>query len=646
MKHLLKSNILIVHDTPDQSEFIGLLLRKAGYDILTAKDGREGFEAALRERPELVISDVFMPEVDGIELCRLIRAQPDLCTMPILLVSAQRRDSASAAEGLRAGADDYLEMPCEPMRLIAKVARLIERGQAEELRRDSEARYHLLFDSNPLPMWVYDVVTLRILAVNQAALHHYGYARDEFLSLTIKDLRPAEDIPLLLDYIATVETGLSGGTNAWRHRKKDGTIIEVETSASSIKWSGRRSMLVMMKDITDRKLLEEALKERDEQLRQASKMEAIGRLAGGIAHDFNNLLTAITGYSDLSLRHLSKDDPLYRNIQEIKKAGERASGLTRQLLAFGRKLGLQPRVLDLNAIVSDMKRMLPRLIGENIELQTKMDPELWRIRADQGQVEQLIMNLSVNARDAMPFGGKLLIETANVEMDREIVKRYDSVHPGPHVLLTVSDTGSGIDAATQKQIFEPFFTTKKEGRGTGLGLSIVYGIVKQSGGYISVKSREGQGTTFKIYLPRVTEKVEQTSSPRQSLSDLPRGTETILVVEDEELVREMTRLILETSGYTVLQARHFDEAFTLCKQYNRQIDLLVTDVVMPQMSGPQIARRLALLRPEIRVLYMSGYTRKAIGHHYGLDQGEPFIEKPFTPGDLGRKVREVLGAAQ
>jgi CheY-like chemotaxis protein len=255
------------------------------------------------------------------------------------------------------------------------------------------------------------------------------------------------------------------------------------------------------------------------------------------------------------------------------------------------------------------------------------------------------MNLSVNARDAMPLGGKLLIETANVEMDREIARMYDSVQTGPHVLLTVSDTGSGIDAETQKQIFEPFFTTKKEGRGTGLGLSIVYGIVKQSGGYISLESSEGQGTTFNIYLPRVTEKVAQ-AAPRQSLSDLPRGTETILIVEDEELVREMARVILETSGYTVLQARRFDEAFTLCKQYSRPIDLLVTDVVMPQMSGPQIARRLTLLRPDIRVLYMSGYTRKAIGHHYGLKQGEPFIEKPFTPGDLGRKVREVLGAAQ
>jgi CheY-like chemotaxis protein len=290
-----------------------------------------------------------------------------------------------------------------------------------------------------------------------------------------------------------------------------------------------------------------------------------------------------------------------------------------------------------------MKRMLPRLIDENIEVQTNLEPSLWPVKADQGQIEQLIMNLSVNARDAMPSGGKLVIETANVEMDREIAQRYDSVRTGSHVLLTVSDTGTGMDVETQREIFEPFFTTKKEGRGTGLGLSIVYGIVKQSGGYISVESSEGQGTSFKIYLPRVNEKVTQVSVS-QRLSELPRGNETILVVEDEELVRQMTRVILETSGYTVLQACHGDEAITLCQQYRRPIDLLVTDVVMPQMSGPQIARRLALLHPEIRVLYMSGYTRKAIDHNYGLEQEQPFIEKPFTPEALGRKVREVLGA--
>jgi two-component system, cell cycle sensor histidine kinase and response regulator CckA len=645
MGYLTRSTILIVNDTPDQSDFMCLLLQKAGYDILTASRVREGFEIALRECPDLVISDVMMQSVDGVELCRLIRAEPRLCATPVLLAGGQRKDSASVIEGVKTGADDYLEMPCEPMRLIAKVSGLIERKQAEELRRVTEERYQLLFDHNPLPMWVYELEELRILAVNQAAVHHYGYSRDEFLRMTIKDIRPTEDIPALLDHLDKIANGFSVTTETWRHHKKDGTLIDVEIASSQITWMGWPSMLVMVKDITEHKLVEKRLREREEQLRQASKMEAIGRLAGGIAHDFNNLLTAITGYSDLSLRHLAPNDPLHRNIQEIKKAGERAGGLTRQLLAFGRKLGLRPAVLDLNAIVSDLKRMLPRLIDENIEVQTNLEPSLWPVKADQGQIEQLIMNLSVNARDAMPCGGKLVIETANVEMDREIAQRYDSVRAGSHVLLTVSDTGTGMDVETQREIFEPFFTTKKEGKGTGLGLSIVYGIVKQSGGYISVESSEGKGTSFKIYLPRVNEKVAQVPVGH-SLSELPRGNETILVVEDEELVRQMTRVILETSGYTVLQACHGDEAITLCQQYQRPIDLLVTDVVMPQMSGPQIARRLALLRPEIRVLYMSGYTRKAIDHNYGLEQGQPFIEKPFTPEALGRKVREVLGATQ
>ncbi|HEY0006070.1 MAG TPA: response regulator [Pyrinomonadaceae bacterium] len=645
MKHLAQNTILIVNHTSDQLDFMRQPLQQAGYAVFTADNGRQGLKAALSERPELVISGLVLPGVNGIELCRLIRTSPDLCAMPILLVGDERQNDANVVEGLRAGADDYLRVPCEAMRLIVKVARLVERKRMEQLNRASEERYRQIFDGNPLPMWVYDLETLHVLAVNEAALHYYSYSEDEFLRLTIRELCPTEDVSGLLAYISKTEAEPGTEKQTWNHCKRDGTMSDVEFVSSSLTWNCRPARLVMLKDMTEHKLLEKTLREREEQLRRASKMESIGRLAGGIAHDFNNLLTAITGYSDLSLRHLGAGDPLYHNIQEIKKAGERASGLTRQLLAFGRKLGLEPKVLDLNAILSEMKRMLSRLIDENIDLQTRVEPELWRVKADQGQIEQLIMNLSINAKDAMPLGGKLVIETANVQMEEAIANRYDSVQSGPHVLLTVSDTGFGMDGETQKQIFEPFFTTKKEGKGTGLGLSIVYSIVKQSNGYISVESIEGRGTTFKVYLPRVEEKFAQLSLPCQRPGELPRGTETILVVEDEELVRETTRVILETSGYTVLQARDFDEAVTLCNQYERPIDLLVTDVVMPEMSGPQIARSLSLLRPELRVLYMSGYTRRAINLHYRLEQDCQFLEKPFTPDALGRKVREALAAA-
>ena len=397
-------------------------------------------------------------------------------------------------------------------------------------------------------------------------------------------------------------------------------------------------------EVNERKSAQAELERSAEQLRQSQKMEAIGQLAGGVAHDFNNLLTAITGHSQLCLKHLKPEDPLHRHIEQIQKSGERAASLTRQLLAFSRKQILQPKIIDLNRIVVDMNKMLQRLIGEDIDLLMGLAADLGKVKADPNQIEQVLLNLSINARDAMPRGGRLTIETSNVDLSEEYSHDHVSVRSGQYVMLAVSDNGCGIDAETQTHIFEPFFTTKEVGKGTGLGLATVYGIVKQSEGTIWVYSEVGRGTTFKIYLPCAEAPVKEIEIETDNL-ELLQGTETVLLVEDEELVREMATEILRDSGYQVLEARHGHEALTLGRQHSGAIHLMLTDVVMPQMSGRELAEQLTPLRREMKVLYMSGYTDDAIVHHGVLEEGTAFIGKPFTPSALARKVRETLDAA-
>jgi nitrogen-specific signal transduction histidine kinase len=389
-------------------------------------------------------------------------------------------------------------------------------------------------------------------------------------------------------------------------------------------------------DVTDRVNLEE-------QLRQSQKLEAIGRLAGGVAHDFNNLLTVVTGYAEILQNRLHADDPVSVEVEHIRKAGERAVSLTRQLLAFSRRQMLQPKVLDLNEVVSEMGNLLRRLIGEDIDLITVLEPKLGRVRADPGQIEQVIVNLSVNARDAMPRGGRLLIETSNVELDEAYARGRVDLVAGRHVVISVSDTGSGMDEATASQVFEPFFTTKRNGEGTGLGLSTVYGIVKQSGGDIWVYSEPDQGTTFKIYLPRLDD-LEETGGRDRRPTGPVGGSETVLLVEDEGEVRSLARKILEMNGYTVLEAENGDQALALAQRQERPIDLLVTDVVMPGINGRKLAERLTSLRGNIKVLLLSGYTDDALVREGMLDEALPFLEKPFTTLSLIRKVREVLDA--
>jgi PAS domain S-box-containing protein len=483
-------------------------------------------------------------------------------------------------------------------------------------------------------MWVFDSETLAFLAVNDAAVRLYGFSRDEFLGMTIKGIRPEEEVAPLLEYLATVPDTPGQVATQVRHRRKDGSLLEVAGSSSAIEFHGRRARLVVATDISDRRALEA-------QLLQAQKMEAVGRLAGGVAHDFNNVLGVITGYSELLLRTLGEAHPGSKRVGEIQKAAQRAAGLTRQLLAFSRQQVLQPRVLDLNAVVAEVEKMLRRLIGEDIHLLATPGAGLGYIRADPGQIEQVLMNLAVNARDAMPKGGGLILETANVVLDEAYASAHPEIRAGRFVMLSVTDTGEGMDAATQARAFEPFFTTKSAGKGTGLGLATVFGIVQQSGGSVSVDSELGVGTTCRIYFPRVE---EAPSRPFPGAPDAPppRGTETVLVVEDEETLREMIREILESAGYTVLESSDPDEALFKISTLDAPVRLLLTDVVMPGLSGPELAQSVRIARPGIQVLFMSGYTDEAMGLHGVLGAGTNFIQKPFTPEGLLRKVRDAI----
>jgi two-component system cell cycle sensor histidine kinase/response regulator CckA len=468
--------------------------------------------------------------------------------------------------------------------------------------------------------------------VNQSFLRITGYRREEVIAHTSLDLnfweRPEDRSKFIeiltnrgsvrdLEVIFLTKTG----------EQRIGMIL-----AEIIEIDGQTCVLAIVKDFTDQKGLEK-------QLRQSQKMEAIGQLSGGIAHDFNNLLSVIIGYSEMIEESLPPNDPLQRKCEQIKKAGQSAASLTRQLLAFSRQQMLEPKILDLNAIVRNVEKMLRRLIGEDIDFSTALEPTLANIKADQGQIEQVIVNLVVNARDAMPQGGRLRIETANVHLDDDYARRHPPQQAGPYVSLTISDTGTGMDAETQAHIFEPFFTTKEVGKGTGLGLSTVYGVVRQSGGHIWVYSELGHGTTFKIYLPLSGQAAHVEISnpdPAESL----RGTETILLVEDAEPLRELTRGLLIANGYTVLEACHPEQAVEIVRQYNGPIHLLLTDMVMPGMNGRALADKLGFIRPDMRVVFMSGYTGF---NHSGLTNSEfILLPKPFTKDTLLRKLHDVL----
>jgi PAS domain S-box-containing protein len=642
--------VLLVEDSPTDAKLVVAALGALGRPIEHERvEERSAMRAALeRVSWDIVLSDWSMPRFSALLALEVLKQSGH--ALPFIIVSGTIGEER-AADAMRAGAQDYV-LKDRLARLAPAVARelreaqeRVAKGVAEEALRVSELRFRRLWESGLMLINIGEP-TGRIADVNEAGLRMVGYTLDELTSkqVTWTDLTPPEWHPA--DASARAELKAKGVAGPWEKEllHKDGHRVPILASVATLDEGGRGvGGIGIAIDLTERKRAESKLCDTENQLLQAQKMEAVGRLAGGVAHDFNNMLSVILSYSDLLFHDLAPDDPHREDLSEITRAGQRAASLTRQLLTFSRQQVVAPRVLDLNEVLGDMSKMLPRLLGEDIELELRPGA-VGRVRVDPTSIEQVVMNLAVNARDAMPTGGKLTIETSSVVLDETYAREHVGVKPGPHVLLAVTDTGVGMDTATQAHVFEPFFTTKEVGKGTGLGLSTVFGIVMQSGGSIWLHSEPGRGTSFKVYLPRVDEAAEAVA-PSTAPTTL-RGTETVLLVEDEAHVRAVARSILARSGYNVLVAGGAAEAIVHCEQHRGAIHLLLTDIVMPKMSGPELATKLVAMRSEMRVLCMSGYTDDSIARHGFLESGAAFLQKPFTPETLTWKVREVLEATK
>ena len=596
---------------------------------------KPAFAAALEGfAPDAILSDHNIPGFSGWEALELAqRAHPDV---PFILVTGSL-DEETAVRYLKNGASDYI-LKDRLVRLGPALLEALERARQREALRTQESLLRQIIDANPSLIFVKDW-NGRFVLVNQATAQVYGTTVESLVGKTDADFNP--NVQEIAHFLRHDRDVMSSGqpkiiaeepvTNPTTGDTRWFQTIKVPLRSPA---EGTATLLGVATEITERKRLEE-------QLLQSQKMEAVGQLAGGVAHDFNNILTAIVGYTDLLAAELASNVRQLEDLEEIRKAARRAAALTRQLLAFSRKQVLEPRIIDLNSVVLNLDKMLRSLISENIELKTDLADNLGAARADPNQIEQVIMNLAINARDAMPDGGTVTIETGNVTLDDAYAAQHVSVIPGEYVMLAVSDTGCGMDAKTQSRIFEPFFTTKPAGRGTGLGLSTVYGIVKQTGGNIWLYSEPGKGTTFKIYLPAIAAlpedigKVAPAEAPR-------RGAGTVLVVEDDEQLRRLTHRALDAQGYTVLIADRGGTALDIARRHKGEIDLLLTDVIMPDTNGRKLAETIQAARPGMRVLYMSGYPDGAIASHGMLEPGVAYLAKPFTTEAITRRVREVL----
>ncbi|TMG08195.1 MAG: response regulator [Chloroflexi bacterium] len=624
--------ILLLEDNDADAELVEVELRRAELDFTARRVvTRPDFERALREfHPDIIVSDHQLPQFSGVAALELARARAPHA--PFILLTGSL-DDETAVEYMKAGAADYI-LKGRLTRLGPAVRGALERERMKRQLREREEYFKSLIEQAMDIIAVLDADGA-VRYASPSVLPLLGYGAEELVGQHIFDLVHPDDIgPALRVFAEGVATGQGGRLLGLQVRHKDGTYRSLEAIGRYLLDDPVvRGVVINARDVTERRSLER-------QLLQAQKMEAVGRLAGGIAHDFNNVLTAIFGYADLLTEEFPAGSPARQDLEEIRKAATRASALTRQLLAFSRQQVLAPMVLSVNDLVDEVDKMLRRLVGEDVELRLILARDAGNVRADSGQLQQVIMNLVVNARDAMPTGGKLVIETADAELTEQYAELHQAVIPGRYVMLAVSDTGVGMDAQTKARIFEPFFTTKEKGKGTGLGLSTVYGIVKQSGGYVWVYSEPGHGTTFKLYLPRVDAPAEPQAPPRETAT--LTGTETILLAEDDEILRPLTKGLLARLGYTVLDAESAEQALAVAGARQGPIHLLVADVVMPGASGRELARRLAQSRPETRVLYVSGYTDDAIVHHGMLEPGLKFLQKPFTPAVLARKVREVL----
>jgi two-component system cell cycle sensor histidine kinase/response regulator CckA len=621
--------ILVVDDDRQLLRTIGDILRLSGYSPEAALTAEQGLELAARMPmpPAIALVDLRLPDMDGFELVTRLHSLSELTQVVILTGNASVE---SAVRALREQSYDYLIKPVQPERLLDSVGRAGDRWQrrnAEVAMRDSEERLRRIFEHVSDALLITDE-TRHIIDANAAACELTGLRIEQLRSSSLKEVLP--DAMTTLPHEGPSST-LSIRQGERRLRGPDGAVRIVDVRETAF---APGLHVHSIRDLTSRRQLEE-------ELHQSQKMDAIGRLAGGVAHDFNNLLTAITCYSDVLLTTFEESDERREDLREIQKAARRAAALTGQLLAFSRKQILQPTLLDLNAVVTDIEKMLGRVIGEDVRLETVLDPAPWMVRADKGQIDQVLLNLVVNARDAMPNGGLLTLATRNVELATPHPHAHGVVDAGEYVTLEVSDTGTGIEPAVLPHLFEPFFTTKGPGKGTGLGLSTVYGVLRQSDGHIEVRSVLGQGTTFVLYFPRET--AESSTPPEEKAAPSPESKgATILLAEDDASVRELVRMMLSKKGYIVLCASDGEQAIDVASQHAGTIDLLLTDVVLPGLNGREVAERMHATRPDVRVLYMSGYTDDAILRRGVLTQRSSLIQKPFSAADLTNRVSQLL----
>jgi len=645
----LLPSILVVEDDPAHAEAItrALELLKQRYRVRLARSVHEANVALSAERPALVLADLHLH--DGSALDMLPEAR-DQARFPLLVLTSQG-DERTAVQSIRAGALDYVvkspdalaELPRTVERALREWRLRQERQRAERALRESEERFRVLFDSAPDALLIYEPDG-RVLDANRAAEELFDRPRHELVSSRVDALGFAVPSSEPSARGLLREPRLQEPITLWV-TTDSGERRDVELRTVSVQLSGRPVLLATVQDISARVQADHARRRLEEQLHHALKLDALGRLAGGVAHDFNNLLTAIAGYAELMLRGGADISEYPSALQEILNASHRAAGLTSQLLAFSRKQVIEPVVLSLNALLENATRMIQRLIGEDISLVFEPGGELWLVKVDRNQIEQVLINLAVNARDAMTGGGTLRVSTRNVRLDDAACQELldADVTAGEYVLLEAADTGAGMDEETQRRLFEPFFTTKARGRGTGLGLSILYGVVKQNGGFVSVRSALGKGTCFSIYLPRVVGEL-QDFAPVEVAVAPARGAETILLVEDEPAVRDVVARFLQNAGYHVLARGDGRAAILLMEQPEVKVDLLLTDVVLPGMNGKQLHQQLCAMRPGLRVLFMSGYTDDVIAKHGLVDPSIALLEKPLTQAALLRAARNVLDA--
>ncbi|MBI4349885.1 MAG: response regulator [Elusimicrobia bacterium] len=673
-----KLKLLGVDDSEESLEALSSAVEHVlpGAAFLAARNGREGMELALAHDPDIILLDVVMPEMDGFETCRRIKEDARLRNIPVLLLTALPPDKALCDKAFEAGAEAFISKPLELWQLAVQIRAMLRlkaasisqrdeytrlkemvalrtRELAEELAarekaleklKESEILFKTVFTQAPLGIFLVDSGTGRFLRVNPALAAITGRSVEELSACSWRSITHTDDIKRQSENLARLESGeIKVLRMEERYIRPDGGAVPVKlivTPLSAFNGSDPRYMGIV-EDIGAAKYAEREKNQLEEQLRQSQKMETAGKLAGGIAHDFNNIISVILAYSDFLLKELAPDDPGRRDAEEIKKAGLRAAALTRQLLAFSRKQVLQPEVLDANQVVRGMKTMLNRLLGENIKLAAVTAGTPAFLKADPCHLEQVLLNLSVNARDAMPRGGKLTLEVSRVRMDEAYVQRHGTIASGDYVMLSVSDTGTGMSAETQTHIFEPFFTTKPRDRGTGLGLSTVHGIVKQSGGSIVVYSEERYGTVFKLYFPEVAGETPP-AEPPPAVGKAAAGRGVILVVDDDIQMRTVASRVLAADGLEVLEAGSAEEALAVCRRRGRQVSLLLTDLVLPKLNGFELAGRLKALYPDILLVFMSGYTEHSGLENKLLDPATNFIQKPFTLDALTRKIREAL----